>query len=40
MPGDYGKTLRAAEIDDLVSYLVTAARATTNAKSNPDDEAE
>jgi len=40
MPGDYGKTLSAAEIDDLVSYLVTAARATTNAKRNPDDEAE
>ena len=40
MPNDYGKTLSAAAIDDLVSYLVTAARATTNAKRNPDDEAE
>ena len=40
MPNDYGKTLSAAEIDDLVSYLLIAARATTNAKGNPDDEAE
>jgi cytochrome c oxidase cbb3-type subunit 3 len=40
MPNDYGKTLSAAEIDDLVSYLLTAARATTTAKGNPDDEAE
>jgi len=40
MPGDYGKTLSATEIDDLVSYLMSAARATTNAKRNPDDEGE
>jgi putative heme-binding domain-containing protein len=41
MPKDYGKTLSSAEIDNLVSYLVTAARASQRGtKRHPDDETE
>jgi cytochrome c oxidase cbb3-type subunit III len=37
MPSDYSTTLKPAEIDDLVSYLVTASR-TTRAKNKTEDE--
>ena len=41
MPKDYGTTLSSSEIDDLVSYLVTAATASqSGTKRNPDDETE
>lgn len=41
MPGDYGTTLKAVEIDDLVSYLMTAARGSERLpKRSPEDEAE
>ena len=41
MPTDYGTTLSTSEIDDLVSYLVTAARASQSGpKRHPDDETE
>jgi len=37
MPSDYSTTLKPAEIDDLVSYVVTASR-TTRAKNKTEDE--
>lgn len=41
MPSDYGTTLTATEIDDLVSYLMTAARGPgSGAKRSREDEAE
>jgi putative heme-binding domain-containing protein len=41
MPKDYGTTLSSSEIDDLVSYLVTAARAgQSGTRRNLDDETE
>jgi cytochrome c oxidase cbb3-type subunit 3 len=45
MPSDYGTTLSRNEVDDLISYLVTAARASksavasrTRSKRNDEDE--
>jgi len=41
MPSDYGTTLSATEINDLVSYLMTAARGPGSmAKRSAEDEAE
>ena len=41
MPKDYGTTLSSSEIDDLVSYLVTVARASqSGTKRNPENETE
>jgi putative heme-binding domain-containing protein len=39
MPADYGTTLKAPELDDIVSYLVTVARTgrTKNPSENDDD---
>ena len=39
MPSNYGSTLTSAELDDIVSYLVTASRsgnASTQPKSQPN----
>lgn len=39
MPADYGSTLKPAELDDLVSYLMTAARVgRSGIKEDGDDD--
>jgi hypothetical protein len=41
MPADYGKTLSASQLDDLVGYLMTAARKASEKpakKQNWEDE--
>jgi len=38
MPADYGSTLNAAELDDLVSYLMAAAREGRSANKADGDE--
>jgi putative heme-binding domain-containing protein len=37
MPGDYGSTLSASHLDDLVSYLITNAK-NQPARPDPDDD--
>jgi len=34
MPSDYGTVLSASELDDLVSYLASAARTTKQAQTS------
>ena len=38
MPTDYGRLLKPSELDDLVSYLVTVARATAKKRVEDKDE--
>lgn len=38
MPSDYAATLKPAELDDLVSFIVSASRAQKTAPKDEDDE--
>jgi len=40
MPVDYGTTLKPAELDDIVSYLMTAAKAGRNGRKTSGDDDE
>jgi len=40
MPSDYGSTLSPSELNDIVSYLMSAARASTSQSANPEKEFE